>query len=271
MTGGAARTEQLCLAIAMHPPVPVHPFLLSSLTNPAADKVKHQQYQVRRQLCNLRHCCMYGPACVIQHRIAIQRPGHLARSPATAAAASFVLQVDIGTGGTLRCAFSETQDLLFLLLQREVRWACCGSCASAAALTVMAARLLAGSSGGDSGSAGKGSTNRRCCALIAASSWYPPIHFLLLLLVQLIVFDLEYGQPAASSPLPASRPPLDDLLGCYGHAGQLPPGRAFACDFSSGGCAGCHLATAAAMGFHKGAMTEYGPGLLLMVQLPASR
>lgn len=37
--------------------------------------------------------------------------------------------------------------------------------------------------------------------------------------VQLIVFDLEYGQPAASSPLPASRAPLDDVLGCYGHAG----------------------------------------------------
>lgn len=33
------------------------------------------------------------------------------------------------------------------------------------------------------------------------------------------MFDLEYGQPAASSPLPASRPPLDALLGCYGHAG----------------------------------------------------
>ena len=37
--------------------------------------------------------------------------------------------------------------------------------------------------------------------------------------MQVIVFDLEYGQPAASSPLPASRPPLDALLGCYGHAG----------------------------------------------------
>lgn len=86
-------------------------FIVLSLTNPAADKVKHQQYQV-----------------------------------------------DIGTGGTLRCAFSETQDLLFLLLQRE-----------------------------------------------------------------LIVFDLEYGQPAASSPLPASRAPLDDLLGCYGHAAAGKP------------------------------------------------
>ncbi len=29
-------------------------------------------------------------------------------------------QVDIGAGGMLRCAFSGTQDLLFLLLQREV-------------------------------------------------------------------------------------------------------------------------------------------------------
>ncbi|KAL4425017.1 hypothetical protein ABPG77_001795 [Micractinium sp. CCAP 211/92] len=62
-------------------------------------------------------------------------------------------QVDIGAGGTLRCAFSGTQDLLFLLLQREI-----------------------------------------------------------------IVFDLEYGQPAASTPVPASRAPLEDLLGCYGHA-----------------------------------------------------
>lgn len=36
---------------------------------------------------------------------------------------------------------------------------------------------------------------------------------------QVIVFDLEYGQPAASTPVPASRAPLEDLLGCYGHAG----------------------------------------------------
>ena len=42
----------------------------------------------------------------------------------------------------------------------------------------------------------------------------------LLVPLQLIVFDLEYGQPAASSPLPASRAPLEDLLGCYGHAGE---------------------------------------------------
>ena len=47
--------------------------LLRSLTNPAGDRVRQQQYQV-----------------------------------------------DIGTCGTLRCAFSGTQDLLFLLLQREV-------------------------------------------------------------------------------------------------------------------------------------------------------
>jgi len=47
--------------------------LVCSLTNPAADRVRQQQYQV-----------------------------------------------DIGAGGTLRCAFSGTQDLLFLLLQREV-------------------------------------------------------------------------------------------------------------------------------------------------------
>ncbi|KAL4422261.1 hypothetical protein ABPG75_008458 [Micractinium tetrahymenae] len=62
-------------------------------------------------------------------------------------------QVDIGTGGTLCCAFSGTQDMLFLLLQREI-----------------------------------------------------------------IMFDLKYGQPAASTPVPASRAPLEDLLGCYGHA-----------------------------------------------------
>jgi hypothetical protein len=42
-----------------------------------------------------------------------------------------------------------------------------------------------------------------------------------LLLLQIIVFDLEYGQPAAATSLPASRAPLDDLLGCYGHAGSL--------------------------------------------------
>ena len=40
--------------------------------------------------------------------------------------------------------------------------------------------------------------------------------------LQIIVFDLEYGQPAASTPLGASRPPLDNLLGCYGHAGGRP-------------------------------------------------
>ena len=33
-------------------------------------------------------------------------------------------QVDLGPGGTLRCVFSRTHDLLFLLLEREVRWGC---------------------------------------------------------------------------------------------------------------------------------------------------
>lgn len=80
-------------------------------------------------------------------------------------------------------------------------------------------------------------------------------------MVQLIVFDLEYGQPAASSPLPASRAPLDDLLGCYGHAGWLPFGLALARNFAwSGGCAGCHLAIAAAMGFHRGVLNDMFPG-----------
>ncbi len=32
------------------------------------------------------------------------------------------------------------------------------------------------------------------------------------------MFDLEYGQPAASTSLPASRPAFRDFLGCYGHA-----------------------------------------------------
>lgn len=31
------------------------------------------------------------------------------------------------------------------------------------------------------------------------------------------MFDLEFGQPAASSSLPASRPPFRDILGCFGH------------------------------------------------------
>jgi hypothetical protein len=36
--------------------------------------------------------------------------------------------------------------------------------------------------------------------------------------VQVVVFDLEYGQPAASTTLPASRPAFRELLGCFGHA-----------------------------------------------------
>ena len=35
--------------------------------------------------------------------------------------------------------------------------------------------------------------------------------------MQVVVFDLEFGQPAASSSLPASRPPFRDILGCFGH------------------------------------------------------
>ena len=35
--------------------------------------------------------------------------------------------------------------------------------------------------------------------------------------LQVVVFDLEFGQPAASSSLPASRPPFRDILGCFGH------------------------------------------------------
>lgn len=34
----------------------------------------------------------------------------------------------------------------------------------------------------------------------------------------MVVFDLEYGQPAASTSLPSSRPAFRDFLGCYGHA-----------------------------------------------------
>ncbi|KAA6419923.1 MAG: hypothetical protein FRX49_10113 [Trebouxia sp. A1-2] len=55
-------------------------------------------------------------------------------------------------GDTLRCCFSATRDLLYVLLPREV-----------------------------------------------------------------VVFDLEFGQPAASSSLPGSRPPFRDILGCFGH------------------------------------------------------
>ncbi|KAI3424707.1 hypothetical protein D9Q98_008096 [Chlorella vulgaris] len=87
-------------------------FIVLCLINPAADRIKQQQYQVD----------LGGGT-------------------------------GGGTGGTLRCAFSRTQDLLFLLLQREI-----------------------------------------------------------------IVFDLEYGQPAASTQLAGSRAPLEDLLGCFGHA-----------------------------------------------------
>lgn len=36
--------------------------------------------------------------------------------------------------------------------------------------------------------------------------------------LQIIAFDLEFGQPAASTPVPSSRPPLDSLLGSFGHA-----------------------------------------------------
>ena len=35
---------------------------------------------------------------------------------------------------------------------------------------------------------------------------------------QVVVFDLEYGQPAASTTLPTLRPAFRDLLGCFGHA-----------------------------------------------------
>jgi len=35
--------------------------------------------------------------------------------------------------------------------------------------------------------------------------------------VQLVVFDLEYGQPAATTGLGTSRPPFRDILGCFGH------------------------------------------------------
>ncbi|KAK9845287.1 hypothetical protein WJX81_002462 [Elliptochloris bilobata] len=34
---------------------------------------------------------------------------------------------------------------------------------------------------------------------------------------EVIVFDLEFGQPAASTPLPKSRPAFRDVLGCFGH------------------------------------------------------
>lgn len=34
----------------------------------------------------------------------------------------------------------------------------------------------------------------------------------------MVVFDLEYGQPAASTTLPTSRPAFRDVLGCFGHA-----------------------------------------------------
>ena len=36
------------------------------------------------------------------------------------------------------------------------------------------------------------------------------------------MFDLEFGQPAGSSPLPGSRPAFSGILGCYGHAAVGP-------------------------------------------------
>lgn len=35
--------------------------------------------------------------------------------------------------------------------------------------------------------------------------------------MQIVIFDLEYGQPAASSPLVSVRTPFRDVLGCFGH------------------------------------------------------
>jgi hypothetical protein len=37
-------------------------------------------------------------------------------------------------------------------------------------------------------------------------------------LLQIIVFDVEFGQPAASSKLPPSRPAMRDIVGNFGHA-----------------------------------------------------
>ena len=48
-----------------------------------------------------------------------------------------------------------------------------------------------------------------CAACLGLEVGCPP---------QVVVFDLEYGQPAASTSLPASRPAFRDFLGCYGHA-----------------------------------------------------
>lgn len=31
------------------------------------------------------------------------------------------------------------------------------------------------------------------------------------------MFDLEFGQPAASTVLPTSKAPFRDILGCFGH------------------------------------------------------
>ena len=44
-------------------------------------------------------------------------------------------------------------------------------------------------------------------------------------MLQIIVFDLEFGQPAASTSLPASRPPFEGLLGSFGHAAAGKAGR----------------------------------------------
>ena len=35
--------------------------------------------------------------------------------------------------------------------------------------------------------------------------------------LQVVVFDLEFGQPAASTVLPTSKAPFRDILGCFGH------------------------------------------------------
>ena len=68
----------------------------------------------------------------------------------------------------------------------------------------------------------------RCEGMVPSQTCWPgPAQLLLrhcqdstpVLVPQIIVFDLEYGQPAASTPLPGSRVSLDYLLACYGHAG----------------------------------------------------
>ena len=56
------------------------------------------------------------------------------------------------------------------------------------------------------------------CKAVLHSPW----SFFCVCIAQVVVFDLEFGQPAGSTPLPGSRPAFSGILGCYGHAAVGP-------------------------------------------------